>query len=276
MTQLFTSSPVIGGPWPGLTRQLRLGIVGGGRIAATQAMAARMTGYWEVCAGALSSDPATAVERGKAWHLAPERCYADFDAMAQAEAGRPDGVDAVMITAPNHVHHAAAKAFLAAGIPVICDKPLTNEASEAEDLVSTVARQDAVFAVGFVMSCFPMVRMAREIVARGDLGDLCQIHSEFFQDFMIPDDVGQAAHIKWRLDPAKSGKTSCTADIGTHAHHLSNFVSGSPMTHVRADMHVCGAPKPLEDTVFMATRHEQDIPGTLMATRLAAGHRGGL
>ena len=93
---------------------------------------------------------------------------------------------------------------------------------------------------------------------------------------MVPDDVGEADHVKWRLDPEKSGATSCTGDIGTHAAHLSTFVTGLEMTRLRADFHVCGAPKPLEDTVFMSTGYEGDVPGTLMATRLAPGNRGGL
>ena len=264
------------GEFPRLSRRLRLGVVGGGRIAATQAMAARLSGRWEVVAGALSSDPEQAKARGAAWFLPEERSYASFEEMARIETGRPDGVDAVMITTPNHLHFAAARAFLEAGIDVLCDKPLTNELSEAIELVRLAKRTGQAFAVGYVMSCFPMVRQAREIVRRGGVGRVGQIHVEFLQDWMVPDDAGQAAHVKWRLDPMKSGPTSCTGDIGTHAAHLASFVSGLELTHLRAEMHVCGAPKPLEDTVIMMTRHADAVPGTLIATRLAPGHRGGL
>ncbi|MCV0429566.1 MAG: oxidoreductase, partial [Roseibium sp.] len=117
---------------------------------------------------------------------------------------------------------------------------------------------------------------AREIVAAGGIGKINQIHVEFLQDWMTPETAAEADHVKWRLDPAKSGRTSCTGDIGTHAAHLASFVSGLEITHLRAEMHVCGAPKPLEDTVFMFTRFEGNVPGTLMATRLAPGKRGGL
>jgi predicted dehydrogenase len=264
------------GPFPRLSRRLRLGIVGGGRIAATQAMAARLTDRWEVVAGALSSDPATAVERGAEWYLAEDRCYASFQEMATAEAHRPDGVDAVMITTPNHVHYPVACAFLDAGIDILCDKPLTNGLFEAEDLIRRTRETGLVFTVGYCMAAFPMVRQAREMVGNGVIGRLVQIHVEFMQDWMIPEDVAQAAHVKWRLDPAKSGSTSCTGDIGTHAAHIASFVSGLEMTGLRAEMHVCGAPKPLEDTVFMMTRYADDVPGTLMATRIASGNRGGL
>ena len=263
------------GPFPHLSRRLRLGVVGGGRISGMQATAARLTDRWEVVAGAFSSDPARAKAAAAEWYLPEERCYASFDEMAAAEAGREDGVDAVMITTPNHLHLDCAKAFLEVGIDVLCDKPLTNEVGEAEALVGLADKTGCVFGVSYVMSCFPMIRLAREIVAGGGIGKINQIHVEFMQDWMTPEDVADAPHVKWRLDPAKSGKTSCVGDIGTHAAHLASFVSHLALTELRAEFHVCGAPKPLEDTFFAWTRHG-DVPGTLMATRLAPGNRGGL
>ena len=274
--KLLPSDIDFDGPFPRLSRRLRLGVVGGGRIAATQAMAARLSDRWDVVAGALSSDPVKSRERAAEFYLDPSRAYASFSEMAEAEAARADGVDGVMITTPNHMHHAAAKAFLDAGIGVLCDKPLTNELFEAEDLVDRTASSGAVFGVSYVMSCYPVIRQAREIVASGSLGEINQIHVEFMQDWMIPDGVADAPHVKWRLDPKVSGPTSCVGDIGTHAAHLAQFVSGLTLTHLRADFHVCGAPKPLEDTVFMTTKYDGSIPGTLMATRLAPGNRGGL
>ena len=274
--RLLADSIDFKGPFPRLSRRLRLGVVGGGRISATQAMAARMTDHWDIVAGALSSDPQKAKARGAEWYLPAARCYTSFSEMAEAEAARPDGVDAVMITTPNHVHHDAAVAFLEAGIDVLCDKPLTNEVPEAESLVRLAHQQGLVFGVCYTMSCYPMIRQAREIVADGSIGRINQIHVEFMQDWMVPADVAEAPHVKWRLDPKKSGTTSCVGDIGTHAAHLASFVSGLRMTHLRAEFHVCGAPKPLEDTAFMTTRHEGEVPGTLMATRLAPGNRGGL
>ena len=264
------------GPFPSLSRRLRLGVVGGGRIAAMQAMAARLTDRWEITAGAFSSDPARAKSAAGDWRLPADRCYVSFDEMAQAEADRPDGVDAVMITTPNHVHFASARAFLEAGIDVLCDKPLTNEVGEADALVRLAADTGCVLGVSYVMSHFPMVRQAREIVAGGGLGRINQIHVEFMQDWMTPEDAADAPHVKWRLDPAKSGRTSCVGDIGTHAAHLAGFVSHLELTHLRAEFHVCGTPKPLEDTFFAWTRHQGSVPGTLMATRLAPGNRGGL
>ncbi len=263
-------------PFPTLSRRLRLGVVGGGRISTMQVMAARLTDHWELVAGAFSSDPARAKAAATDWRLPEDRCYTSFAAMAEGEANRRDGVDAVMITTPNHLHFDAAKCFLEAGIDVLCDKPLTNNTAEADTLVNLCERTGCVFGVSYVMSCFPMIRQARDIVARGGLGRINQIHVEFMQDWMTPEDVTDAPHVKWRLDPAKSGRTSCVGDIGTHAAHLAGFVSHLTLTHVRSEFHVCGAPKPLEDSFFAWTRHDNMVPGTLMATRLAPGNRGGL
>lgn len=276
VSALLPENPDFDGPFPRLSRRLRLGIVGGGRISVTQAQAARLSDYWEITAGALSSDPAKSIERGVSRYIAADRCYASFTEMATAEERRPDGVDAVMITTPNHLHRDASMAFLKAGIDVLCDKPLTNTREDANDLIAMVNTSGLVFGVGNVMASFAMVRQARLIVQSGGIGRINQIHVEFMQDWMIPDNVGDANHVKWRLDPARAGATSCTGDIGVHAQHLACFVSGLSLSHVRAEMHVCGSPKPLEDTVLMMTRYQHNVPGTLLATRLAAGNRGGL
>ncbi len=264
------------GSFPRLSRRLRIGVVGGGRIAVVQAMAARLCDRWEVAAGALSSDPQKAKIRGTEWYLPEDRLYRSFEEMARAEAQRPDGIDAVMITTPNHVHYNAARTFLNAGIDVLCDKPLTNDFAEAAELVRLTGESGRTFGVCYVMASFPMVRQARHLVTGGAIGKVNQIHVEFMQDWMIPDEVTDAAHIKWRLDPAKSGSTSCTGDIGTHAQHIATFVSGLELTHLRAEMHICGSAKALEDTVLMMTRYSGNVPGTLIATRMASGNRGGL
>src|SRR5437868_4946163 len=123
-------------------RRLRLGMVGGGRgafIGAVHRIAARLDDRYELVAGALASDPVRAKESAAELHIAPDRAYGDFATMAAAEVARPDGIDAVAIVTPNNVHHAAARAFLDAGIHVLCDKPLTTTVAEAEDLVATVA-----------------------------------------------------------------------------------------------------------------------------------------
>ncbi len=262
--------------YPRLSRPLRLGIVGGGRIAQTQSLAASMSGRWTVVAGALSSDEKKSKERGRDFNINADRCYGDFQLMAEIESSKNEGIDAVMVTTPNHLHRDVAAAFIAAGIDVICDKPLTNTLADALDLEQRAQDSGVVFAVSYVMSCYPMVRQAREIVASGVLGQINQIHVEFLQDWMVPEGIEENPHIKWRLDPARSGPTSCVGDIGTHAIHLAQFVSGLDLERLKADFHVCGAPKRLEDTAFMTLEFANQVPGTLITSRLASGNRGGL
>lgn len=260
-------------------RRLRLGFVGGGRgafIGEVHAMGARLSNCWDVVAGALSSDPATARASAKDWYIAADRAYDDFRVMAEREAARPDGIEAVAIVTPNHLHHAVAAAFLDAGIDVISDKPLTTTLADAVDLVGRVERSGLVFGVTHAFAAYPMVRQARAMVAAGELGRIRQVHVEYVQDWLtepLPAGHKQSA---WRLDPSLGGPVGCAGDIGTHAHHLATFVSGLRMTRLRAELLVCGAPKALDDTVFVNARYEGDVPGLLWATQVAPGNPCGL
>lgn len=260
-------------------RRLRLGFVGGGRgafIGEIHAMGARLSNCWDVVAGALSSDAEVARSSARAWYIAPDRAYDDFRVMAWREAARPDGIEAVAIVTPNHLHHAVATAFLDAGIDVISDKPLTTTLDDALDLVDRTERSGVVFGVTHAFAAYPMVRQGRAMVAAGELGRVRQVHVEYVQDWLteaLPADHKQAS---WRLDPARGGIVGCTGDIGTHAHHLATFVSGLRMTRLRADLLVCGAPKALDDTVFVNARYEGDVPGLLWATQVAPGNPCGL
>ena len=196
--------------------------------------------------------------------------------MAEREAERPDGIEAVVIVTPNHLHHAPAAAFLDAGIDVICDKPLTNTLDDAVDLIDRAGRSGVVFGVTYAFAAYPMVRQARAMVAAGELGRIRQVHVEYVQEWLtepLPEDHKQAS---WRLDPARGGPVGCTGDIGTHAHHLATFVSGLRMTRLRAELLVCGTPKALDDTVFVNARYEGDVPGLLWATQVAPGNACGL
>jgi predicted dehydrogenase len=265
-----------GSRFPAAQRRLRIGMVGGGRIARVQAMAIRLSNRWDLVAGALSSDPATARALGVEWELPPERAYESYQAMAAAEAARPDGVDAVAIATPNLSHHPIARAFLDAGIDVVCDKPLTTTLEDALDLVRRTRAAGLIFGVTHAYAAYPMVRQARALIAAGELGRLRQIHVEYVQEWMAAEAVTAMKHVQWRQDPAQSGATACTADIGTHAHHLACFVSGLEMTSLRAELLVCGAPKRLDDTVFVQARYGGDVPGLLWATQVAPGNFVGL
>ena len=202
-------------------RRVRLGMVGGGQgafIGGVHRMAARLDDRYELVAGALSSDAARATASAAELHIAAERSYADYRDMARNEAAREDGIDAVAIVTPNHLHGRIASAFLDAGIDVICDKPLTTTLAEALELVQRVHRSGRLFALTHNYSGYPMVRQAREMVAAGELGEIRVVHAEYPQDWLSTDleSTGQK-QAAWRVDPAQAGAGGSLGDIGTHA-----------------------------------------------------------
>lgn len=270
------SASVPGFPPP--SRLLRLGFVGGGEgalIGAVHANGARLSNRWQIVAGALSSDPERAGRSGRDWMLPEDRIYTDFRDMAAREGRRPDGIDAVVIATPNHLHHPVAAAFLDAGIDVISDKPLTATLDDALDLVRRQQASGLVFGVTYAYASHVMVRQAREMIRAGMLGDIRQIHVEYFQEWAIglTDEEGKRP---WRLDPAKVGNAFTVGDIGTHAMHLASFATGKDVEEMRALFHVSGKPKALEDTAFMHLRFAGGVPGTLMVSQAAAGTQCGL
>lgn len=258
-------------------RRLRLGLVGGGTglIGAIHANGARLSNRWDVVAGALSSNPETAKSAGQKWHFKSDRCYLDYAEMAKAEAARPDGIDAVAIVTPNHLHAPVALEFMKQGIDIICDKPVTAQLEEVAELTAEQKRSGVFFGVTYAYASHPMIRQARELVLSGDLGDIRQLHVEYFQDWAI-DLTDEQANAPWRLDREKSGPSFTVADIGTHAEHLASFVTGRQIESVRADFHVTGSPKRLEDTAFMHMRLTGGVPGTLMVSQSMAGSHCGL
>lgn len=264
---------------PPLGRRLRLGFVGGGRgglVGAWHAAGARLSNHWDVVAGALSSDPANAAASAADWVIAPDRSYADFHAMARAEAARPDGIEAVVICTPNHSHHAMALAFLRAGIDVICDKPMTTTLANARDLMRVQRATGRVLVMTYPYAHHAMVRQARHMIAGGAIGRLRQVHVEYLQEWGTgPADPAFRGAI-WRRDPAKVGRTSAVGDIGTHAYHLLHHVTGQDVAALRADFHVCGAPKDMEDTAYINLRMAGGAPGLLWLSQAAPGQYCGL
>jgi predicted dehydrogenase len=264
--------------FPTPSRRLRLGFVGGGQgalIGQVHANGARLSNRWDIVAGALSSNSERAKASGKAWLLADDRVYSDYREMARAEAGREDGIEAVSIVTPNHLHAPIAKAFMDVGIDVISDKPLTTTLEEALSLAKAQDDSGVVFGVTYAYSAHVMVRQAQAMVRGGDLGDIRQIHVEYFQDWAM-DITDQGDDAPWRLNVAQNGPSFTVGDIGTHAEHLARFVSGLRIEAVRADFHVTGQPKALEDTAFMQLRFEGGVPGTLMVSQTMAGSQCGL
>jgi len=261
-------------------RRIRLGMVGGGQgafIGGVHRIAARLDDRYELIAGALSSDPARAAASAAELHIAAERSYADYRDMAKKEAARGDGIDAVAIVTPNHLHGRIATAFLDAGIDVICDKPLTTTLAEALELVQRVRRSGRLFALTHNYSGYPMVRQAREMVAAGELGEIRVVHAEYAQDWLSTDlESSGQKQAAWRVDPAQAGAGGSLGDIGTHAEHLARFISGLELAAVSADLTSFVAGRRLDDNAHVMLRYTNGARGMLWSSQVAPGNENAL
>jgi predicted dehydrogenase len=256
--------------------RLRVGMVGGGRkafIGAVHRMAIRLDDLIELKAGALSADPENARLSGADLGLASDRVYSDYREMAEREAARPDGIEAVVIVTPNHLHHPVAKAFLEAGIDVICDKPLTLTLQESRELVDLTRARKLVFAVTLNNTGYPMVRQAREMIAAGEIGDIRVVHASYIQDWLTnPIDADGQKQAEWRTDPARTGVSACLADIGVHAHNLALFVTGLELDAVSADLTTFVPGRRLDDNAHVLLRFVGGARGVLTASQVAVGN----
>lgn len=259
---------------------LKLGMVGGGKgafIGGVHRIAARLDGHWDLVAGAFSSDPERAAASAVDLGIAAERSYGSFAEMAKAEAARPDGIDAVAIVTPNHLHAAVATAFLRAGIPVICDKPLTTTVEDAEALVSLVADTGLPFVLTQTYTGYPMVREARALVAAGRIGRVRHVQVEYLQDWLaMPVESSGNKQAAWRTDPAQSGPGGCIADIGTHAFNLATFVTDLAPSAVLADLTAFGPDRALDDNAAILLRFNGGAKGMIWASQIAPGAKNGL
>ena len=261
-------------------RKLRLGMVGGGEgafIGAVHRIALRMDDQFELVAGAFSSDAARAQSSASSLGVCAERAYDSFEQMAKAEAERADGIDAVVIVTPNHMHGPAAKAFLNAGIHVICDKPLTTTVQEAEELVNLVRDSGKLFILTHNYTGYPMIRQARAMVSSGDLGDIRLVQVEYPQDWLTEavEQSGQK-QAAWRTDPKRSGAGGCIGDIGTHAYNLAAFVSGLKLEALLAQLTSFVPGRALDDDCQIMLRYQGGARGSLWASQVAVGHENGL
>jgi len=247
------------------TGKIRLGMVGGGQgafIGAVHRLAARMDDEYEFVAGALSADAAKAKASGQDLGLAPDRIYTSYEEMAKAEAKRPDGIEVVSIVTPNHVHVPAAKAFINAGIHVICDKPLTSNLADARKLLKVAQESDALFILTHNYTGYPMVRQAREMVKNGELGEIRLVQMEYPQDWLSEpiEQTGQK-QAAWRTDPKQSGVGGSTGDIGTHAYNLACFVTGLELDELAADVHTFVKGRQLDDNAHVMMRFKGGAKG---------------
>jgi predicted dehydrogenase len=259
---------------------IRLGMVGGGPgafIGGVHRIAARLDGEFQLVAGALSSDPERARASGAELGLDPSRSYGSFAEMAKAEAKRADGIEAVSIVTPNHMHWPAAKAFLDAGIHVICDKPLTSNLADAKKLAALVEKSGKVFVLTHNYTGYPMIRHARDMVQKGELGEIRVVQAEYPQDWLTTklEDSGQK-QAAWRTDPKQSGVGGATGDIGTHAYNLARFVTGLALDSLSADLNAFVKGRLLDDNAHVMLRFANGAKGMLWASQVAPGNENAL
>lgn len=259
---------------------IRLGMVGGGRdafIGAVHRIAARLDGHYELLAGALSSDPEKAHASGLDLGLAPSRAYSSYQEMAKAEAARADGIEAVAIVTPNHMHYPPAKIFLEAGIHVICDKPLTSSLADAKKLSALVEKTGKLFVLTHNYTGYPMIRQAREMVRKGELGTLRVVQAEYPQDWLTEKlEASGQKQAAWRTDPKQTGAGGCIGDIGTHAWNLATFVSGLETESLCADLDSFVKGRPVDDNAHVMLRFKGGAKGMIWSSQVAPGNENAL
>jgi predicted dehydrogenase len=263
------------------TGRIRYGMVGGGQgafIGAVHRLAARMDDHYDFVAGALSADPAKAKASGEELGLAADRIYSDFKEMAKAEAKRKDGIEAVSIVTPNHMHFPVAKAFIEAGIHVICDKPLSLNLKEALTLEKLLKKNPKViFALTHNYSGYPMIRHARAMVQSGELGEIRVVQGEYPQDWLTTDlEKSGQKQAAWRTDPKRSGAGGSVGDIGTHTYQLATFVSGLTLDELACELTSFVKGRKLDDNVQAMLRFKGGAKGAIWASQVAVGNENGL
>ena len=259
---------------------IRLGMVGGGQgafIGAVHRIASRIDDHYVLVAGALASDAKRAMASGAELGLDPNRTYSDFQKMASRERRLRAGIEAVAIVTPNHMHYPVARAFLRAGIHVICDKPLVTSLRDARRLQKLVTDSGCIFVLTHNYTGYPMIRQARAMVASGDLGSIRVVQVEYAQDWLTEklESTGQK-QAEWRTDPKRSGAGGCIGDIGTHAYNLACFVTGLELEELSAELTTFVEGRRLDDNVHILMRFDRGAKGMLWASQVAPGNENNL
>jgi predicted dehydrogenase len=261
------------------TPRIRYAMVGGGRgafIGAVHRIAARMDDRFELVAGALSANPENARASAADLHIAADRAYTSYEEMLRVEKTRADGIQAVVIVTPNHMHFPVAKACLEAGIDVICDKPVTRTLEEALELEQVVKKSGCFFALTHNYSAYPLVRYARELVEQDKLGKVRVVQVEYPQEWLTEAAADDNKQASWRTDPARSGLAGCLGDIGTHAFQLARFITQQKLSAVSADLTSFVDGRPVDDNVHALLRFDGGAKGMLWSSQVAPGCENGL
>ena len=263
-----------------LQRKLRMGLIGGGQgsfIGRVHATAAVLDNRAALVAGALSSDAARSKASAADYDIAPERAYSSYTEMATAESERADKVDFVSVATPNHTHFEIAKTFVEAGFNVICDKPMTFDLAQAEELLKIVEKSGVVFAVTHNYTGYPLVRQAREMILNGELGEINAIRSNYIQGWLRTRlESGDQKQAKWRTDPKQSGIAGCFGDIGTHAYNLGRFMTGLLPTEISGHLKIFEEGRALDDYGTALIRFDNGALGSVTASQISHGRENDL
>jgi predicted dehydrogenase len=260
-----------------LNRKLKMGLVGGGQgsfIGKVHSIAACLDNRAEVVAGAFSSNPERSKASAADYNVAPARAYGSYKEMLEKEAQLPEGerIDFVSVTTPNHTHFEIAKAAVEAGFHVVCDKPMTFDLAQAEELAKTVDSSKGVFALTHNYTGYPLVRQAREMVQSGELGEIQAIRANYIQGWLRTkleeSDQKQAA---WRTDPTKSGAAGCFGDIATHAYNLGRYISGLLPAEIACVLKTFEEGRKLDDYGTAIIRYQNGGLGTVTASQISHG-----
>ncbi len=261
-------------------RKIRIGMVGGGKdafIGEVHRIALRLDGNYELVAGSFSSNFDNSKETGKNLGLAEDRVYETYQEMAEKECNRSDGIEVVAIVTPNHLHVPIAKIFAEKGIHIICDKPLALSSEEAIDLKQLVKSKKIIFALTHIYTGYPMVRHARALIKKDDIGTIRVIQAEYPQDWLTTkaEDNG-LKQAEWRTDPKRSGAGGCIGDIGTHAFNLIRFITGLELDELSADIHTFVKGRLLDDNAQIMLRFKGGAKGSLWSSQVAVGNENNL
>jgi len=262
------------------SRKLRMGMVGGGPgafIGPVHKMAAELDGLIELVAGAFSQSAERSKAAGAHFKIDPARAYAGYEEMLKAERERPDAIDFVVIATPNHLHLPVAKAALDAGFAVMSDKPATATYDEVVELEAVVAKAGLPYGLTHTYAGYSLVREARALCASGALGPIRKVAVEYLQGWLSsPLEATGQKQAAWRSDPALNGPGGCIGDIGTHAFHLVEYVTGARVTGLNAALRTVVPGRKLDDDCNALLRMDNGATGTLMASQVAAGEGNGL
>jgi predicted dehydrogenase len=265
-----------------LDRKLRMGLIGGGPgafIGEVHRKASRLDGEIELVAGAFDIDPQKSRQMGKHLALDPNRVYSDYQEMIKAESALPaeQRIDFVAVTTPNNWHFPIARDFLKAGFHVMCEKPMTLNSKEAKELQKLVEKKGLVFGLMHNYTGYPMVKLARDMVKKGDVGNIRKIVVQYPQGWLATalEKTGQM-QASWRTDPKQSGAGGCVGDIGTHAANLAEYISGLKITHICAELTSFVPGRPLDDDCNCLLKFDNGAKGVLHASQIAIGEENNL